>query len=299
MAYGTGKYVYEYQAGWAKIPEGWQWGNGAGAAVDAQDNVYLFNRTAHPVIVFDRNGNFLRSWGEGVFGRPHGVIVTPDQFVWGSDDVHHLIRKFDLNGKLIDQIGVKGQASDSGYIEAGDLMQRLNSIKRSAGPFNRPTKLVLAPWGEMYVSDGYGNASVHRFTGGGQYISTWGGAGHGPGQFFLPHGLAIDARERILVADRENSRVQLFSKDGKFLEEWTDVARPGDVAIDKEGTLYISESPKGVCIKDLDGKVLSRFDAVQDGILRNAHSLTVDSRGDIYVVEIAEGAPTIKKFVRQ
>jgi sugar lactone lactonase YvrE len=299
MAYGSGKFVYEYVPGWAKIPAGWKWGNGAGVAVDAQDNVFLFNRTDHPVIIFDRNGNFLRSWGEGIFDRPHGVFITPDQFVWGSDDAGHVIHKFDLNGKLITTMGVKGRASDSGYIHEGDLMQRLNSIKRSAGPFNRPTKLVVAPWGEMYVSDGYGNASVHRFTGDGKLITTWGGAGHGPGEFFLPHGLAIDGRERILVADRENSRVQIFAKDGKLLGEWADLARPGDVAIDQDGVIYISESPKGVCIKDLDGQVLSRFDAVQDKVLRNAHSLTVDSRGDIYVVEIAEGSPTIKKFVRQ
>ncbi|MCL4535967.1 MAG: peptidyl-alpha-hydroxyglycine alpha-amidating lyase family protein [Bacteroidetes bacterium] len=299
MSYGTGNYVYELVPDWAKLPAGWEWGHTSGAAADAQDNVYVFNRTAHPVIVYDRQGNFLRSWGEGIFSRPHGVFITPDQLVYGSDDMAHVIRKFDLQGRLLETMGTVGQPSDSGYVEKGDLMERLNSIKRGAGPFNRPTKLVVAPWGEKYVTDGYGNARVHRFTADGALIQSWGEPGHGPGEFFLPHGLAIDARERILVADRENSRVQIFSRDGKFLEEWTDLRRPGDIAIDKDGVLYISESPGAVCVKDLDGKVLSRFSAEEGRALRGAHSICVDSRGDLYVCEIATGSPTIKKFIRQ
>ena len=300
MSYGSGNYVYELVPDWGKLPAGWKWDHASGAAVDDRDNVFLFNRSEHPVIVFDRQGNFLRSWGEGIFNRPHGVFITPDQFVWGSDDMDHLVRKFDRDGHLLDTMGTKGKPSDSGYVEKGDLMERLNSIKRGAGPFNRPTKLIIAPWGERYVSDGYGNARVHRFTASGELIQSWGEPGHGPGEFFLPHGLAIDARERVLVADRENSRVQIFSRDGKLLGMWTDLSRAADIAIDRDGVVYIAEAgTKGVCIKDLDGKVLSRFSALEGGVVRSAHSLCVDSRCDLYVCEIAQGSPTIKKFARK
>ncbi len=299
MDYGTGKYVFDLVTDWAKQPAGWEWGHTSGTAVDAQDNVFVFNRTAHPVIIYDRQGNFLRSWGEGVFKRPHGVFITAEQHVWGSDDLAHVVRRFDLQGQLLETMGTPDQPSDSGYVEKGDLMERLNSIKRGASPFNRPTKLVIAPWGERYVSDGYGNARVHRFAADGALIQSWGEPGHAPGEFFLPHGLAIDPRGRVLVADRENSRMQLFSKDGKFLEAWTDLDRPGDVVIDRDGVVYISESPGGVCIKDLDGKVLSRFNARGEGKLRGAHSLCIDSHGDVYVGEIATGSPTVKKFVRK
>ncbi len=299
MLYGTGDYVYELVPDWAKLPAGWEWNHTSGAAVDAQDNVYVFNRSAHPVMVFDRDGNLLRTWGEGIFSRPHGVFVTPDQLVWGSDDMDHTVRKFTLDGRLMETMGTKGQPSDSGYVQQGPLAEQLKSIKRGAGPFNRPTKLVLAPWGERYVTDGYGNARVHRFAADGSLIGSWGQPGTGPGQFRLPHGLAVDSRERILVADRENSRVQIFTKEGQFLEEWNDLHTCGDVAIDKEDVVYISERPGRVCIRDLAGRVLSRFSGEEGQAMRNTHSLCVDSRGDIYTCEIATGSPTIKKFIRQ
>jgi DNA-binding beta-propeller fold protein YncE len=298
MIYGTGSYRYEHVPGWAKLPAGWVWGHGTGVAVDARDNVYFFNRTVHPVIVFDRVGSFLGSWGEGLFKRPHGVFITPDQFVWGADDGDHVISKFSLDGRLLKTLGVQGRPSDTGYVHEGDLARRLDSIQRAAGPFNRPTKLVVAPWGEMYASDGYGNARVHRYTADGTLIASWGEPGRAPGQFRLPHGLAVDAGGRLLVADRENSRVQLFSRDGDLLAVWNDLAKASDVAIDQDGVAYVSELPRGVCILDPDGNVLSRFDAVQDKVLRQAHALSVDSRGDLYAVEIAEGTPTLHKFAR-
>jgi hypothetical protein len=105
-------------------------------------------------------------------------------------------------------------------------------------------------------------------------------------------------RGRILVADRENSRVQLFSREGDWLGMWNDLAKASDVAIDQDGVAYVSELPSGVCLLDPDGSVISRFDAVKDSVLRQAHSLCIDSRGDIYVVEIAEGSPTLHKFAR-
>jgi DNA-binding beta-propeller fold protein YncE len=303
MSFGTGKYVYELVPDWAKIPAGWEWQPAAAAAVDAQDNVHVFIRGDHPVTVFDRSGNFLRSWGEGIFSRPHGIFITPDQLVWTADDVAHVLRKFDMQGRLLETMGTKGKPSDSGCVDEGDLMQRLNSIKRGAGPFNRPTKLVVAPWGERYVSDGYGNARVHRFTAEGALINSWGSPGHGPGEFFLPHGLAIDSRDRVLVADRENSRIQIFSREGKFLDQWTDLSRSGDLAISRDGVVYISESGNkemcGMCIRDLDGNVLSRFKVEKPKTLRAIHSFCIDSRGDIYVCEPRTGSPTIKKFVRK
>lgn len=303
LRFGSGDYRYELVPDWAKLPAGWLCEKNSGIAVDSDDNVYALSRGEHPVLVFDRHGNFLRSWGEGVFARSHGISIS-DEAAFCADDMDHTIRRFDLHGRLLETMGTKGQPSDTGYVlpkKLGDpgLLDRLLAIKRGAGPFNRPTKLIVAPWGERYATDGYGNARVHRFAADGSLIQSWGQPGTGAGQFCLPHSLVADARERILVADRENSRVQVFSKDGKFLEEWRDFSYPSDIAIGGDGVLFISEKgTKGVSIRDLDGKVLSQFSGEGDGVLRGAHSICVDSSGDLYIGETAAGSPSIKKFVR-
>jgi DNA-binding beta-propeller fold protein YncE len=300
MVFGSGKFTFERVGDWARLPAGWILDEVSGISVDAQDRVFAFQRAGHHVMVFDRDGAYLRHWGDGLFNRPHGITVAPDGSVWCTDDLTSVVQKYTANGELVLNLGTKGQGSDSGYIHQGDLPERLASIKRGAGPFNRPTHVALTPGGEFYVTDGYGNARVHRFAADGTLIQSWGEPGAGAGEFCLPHGAAVDTDGRVIVADRENSRVQVFTADGKFLEQWTDFCKPSDIVI-KDGIVYVGELMGRVSISDLDGKVLARLgEGAGRGspILPNAHSLCLDSRGDIYVGEVAPG-PRIEKFVRK
>ncbi|UCH58207.1 MAG: hypothetical protein JSV18_05975, partial [Candidatus Bathyarchaeota archaeon] len=153
--------------------------------------------------MFDREGNFLKSWGEGIFANPHGVYIDADDRVYCVDKMDHTVRKFTQNGELLLTLGTKEQPGEAG------------------AHFNRPTDIALSPSGEMFVSDGYGNSRLHRFSPEGEHILSWGEPGDGPSQFNLPHGIWVDRKGRVLVADRQNRRIQLFTQDGEFLEEWT------------------------------------------------------------------------------
>ena len=166
---GQGAFRYEVQLGWEQLPAGWSFVEVVGVVTDSAGNALVFNRGPHPLIVFDRHGRFLRSWGEGTFVRPHGIFIGPDDAVYCVDDTDHTVRKFTPEGRLLMTLGASGKFSDTG---ARSLDYR--TIVRSAEPFNFPTDLALSPGGEMYVSDGYGNARVHRFAADGRLIGSWG-----------------------------------------------------------------------------------------------------------------------------
>lgn len=298
MPYGSGEFTYELVPEWAKLPGGWKWDYTASVAVDREDNVWALSRGDHPVMVFDRHGNFVKSWGEGQFGRPHGISISPDQMVWVSDDAGHVVRKYSMDGTLLLTLGTQGQPSDSGYVLGPSHEEPQRTIKRGAGPFNRPTLAVVAPWGETYVSDGYGNARVHRFSAEGQLINSWGEPGAGPGQFQVVHGVAIDGRGRVLVMDRDNNRVQLFTRSGEFLDQWPGMKWPSYTVSDRAGRLFIAHRPQLVTIKDLDGNTLGGFGA--SDVLKSNHSIGLNSMGDIFIGESPRegGAPTLLKFAR-
>jgi glucose/arabinose dehydrogenase len=163
--------------GWERLPVGYSHPDVAAAAVDSRGDVYLFCRAEHPVLVYERDGRFLRSWGEGLFStRTHGITIGPDDSVYCVDDAGHSVRRFTRDGRLLQTIGPSGVPSDSGY-DGADL----TTIVRGAPPFNRPTNLAVAPSGDLYVSDGYGNARVHRFTPDGRLLASWGEPGTRPG----------------------------------------------------------------------------------------------------------------------
>jgi DNA-binding beta-propeller fold protein YncE len=306
MIVGQGSYQYEPLPNWEQLPSGWSHGDVAGVATDSQDRVYVFNRSEHPLIVYDRDGKFLTSWGEGVFTRPHGITITADDIIWLADDSDHTVRKCTLEGEILQTLGTKNQPSDSGYTGGN-----LSSIVRGAGPFNRPTRLSLAPSGDLYVSDGYGNARVHRFSGSGEYIQSWGEPGDGPGQFHLPHSVWAHTDGRVFVCDRENDRIQIFSPTGEHLTTWTNVTRPGDLFIDKDNRVYVGEMAwnKGekslagrtwpetrsakLSVRDLDGNVIATWGGddpcAVDGI-SSPHGIWVDSAGNIYVGEVTHTA---------
>ncbi len=323
---GDGAFRYRAVAGWAQLPPGWNFVDAVGVATDSKGNVLVFNRGGHPVIVFDRDGRFLRSWGEGQFVRPHGITIGPDDAVYCVDDFDHTVHKYTLDGQRLFTLGTSGQRSDTG---ATTIDYR--NIRRAAGPFNLPTNLALAPNGEMYISDGYGNARVHRFSPDGQWMASWGEPGAGPGQFHVPHGIAVDRHATVYVADRENSRLQLFSAAGEYVAEWTDVARPCQVFIDAADNVFVAElgyragmfpgnepppgSPTGgrASVFDSVGKLQARWGGGDNpctpGDFFAPHDVWVDRFGDLYIGEVTYSAggnrglvpadcPPLQKFIR-
>jgi sugar lactone lactonase YvrE len=308
MVAGEGRLTYELVPDWEQLPAGWSHPDVAGVAVDSQDQVYVFNRGAHPVIVYDKDGRFLRSWGEGIFSRPHGITINND-VVYCADDTDHTVRAFRLDGTLLWTLGTLNKPSDTGYRPEGP--SNLLSIHRGAGPFNRPTRLAVAPNGDLYVSDGYGNARIHRFSPGGELRQSWGEPGDGPGQFHLPHSVWVHTDGRVFVCDRENDRVQIFSPTGELLAIWTDLTRPGDLLIDGRGLVYVGEmawqaggiSMAGkrhpetrsarMTIRDLDGRLLVSWggpDPCEPGSFASPHGICLDSCGDLYVSEVTHTA---------
>ncbi|MFQ5841463.1 MAG: hypothetical protein ACE5I8_03410, partial [Thermodesulfobacteriota bacterium] len=224
----TNGFRYEVIEGWEQLPAGYVHRDVDGVAVDSRDRLYLITRGDARVIVYERDGTFVMSWGEDIFTpRTHGITVGPDDSVYTVDDGDHAVRKFTQDGKEIMVIGTPGVPSDTGY----DKKKGLASITHGGPPFNRPTNVAIASNGELYVCDGYGNARVHRFTADGTLVQSWGEPGTGPGQFNLPHGICIAADGRVLVADRENDRIQLFGPDGEYLDQWTHLQRPTDIFI--------------------------------------------------------------------
>jgi streptogramin lyase len=309
MRYGNGKYTYELVEPWAKLPKGESLVDVCGISIDSEDRVYVFNRSNRPMIVFDREGNEISSWGEKLFKRPHGSCLTADGHIYLTDDYRHVVYKFSKEGDLMMTIGNKDQPSDTGYRSGLDIFERISSIKQAAGPFNRPTGVALSSTGDIFVTDGYGNARVHRFSPDGKLLLSWGEPGPGKGQFRLPHNIWIDKEDKIWISDRENSRIQKFDTEGKFLDQWTDFIRPTHVFMDKDETVYVSELCRRISIFKKDGTLLARWGNenhdMENPLLVGPHVICVDSQGSLYVGEVAKafgkvdrGARAIQKFAR-
>jgi DNA-binding beta-propeller fold protein YncE len=287
---GSGKYRYELTESWAQLPQGYAFGNTSAVATDSQDRVYVFQRKDPPVMVFERDGKHLGSWGIGAFANPHGIYIASD-IVYLTDRDDSVCLMYTLDGKPLQVLGKRGAHSDTGCEKPGEL------VPRSAGPFNYPTEMVPSPSGNLYVTDGYRNARVHRFDADGRLLGSWGHPGKKePDHFHLPHSLVVDKAGLVYVCDRENNRIQVFAADGKFLTIWPDLRRPLDISIDRDGMFCISEggvsglSPR-VSIMDPQGHVVARWDSL------SAHGSWIDGRGDIYMALGSRNR--IDKYVRQ
>lgn len=285
---GSDGFTYEALDQWESMPAGSRLIECPGVAVDSQDRVYVMTRNQDsPVVVFDRDGTWLRSFGQDTFSeRTHGISIGPDGFVYCADDGTHTVTKFTPEGELVMTIGTPGQPAK----------------KWGGEPFNRPTHAAVSPaTGDIYVSDGYGNSRVHKFSPEGRLLTSWGEPGIDAGQFIRPHNVAVDAQGRVYVADRECHRVQIFDADGGFITMWSNIHRPDGMTIGPDGNIYIGElngipgvddAPglgHRVSVLSQDGKLLARFGDPEEGEAPGQfiapHGIAVDSRGDIYVAE--------------
>jgi DNA-binding beta-propeller fold protein YncE len=249
--------------------------------------VYLFNRSDHPLIVLDRDGNFITSWGEGVLDDAHGLHIDDDENIYLPVKNSHVVQKYDRSGNLLMTLGEWYKPSDTGW--SGNTEE---PALRAAGPFNRPSDVSISPDGYLYISDGYGNARVHKFDKDGNLLNSWGAPGKTePGEFHVPHGVWVHTDGRVFVADRENNRVQIFTQEGEFLTQWTGFARPCDFFIDENNVVFIPELDGFLSIVDIDGTVISRWDGPFGA---TAHAVWVDSHGDLYINQHLEGQRLLK-----
>ena len=285
---GSNTYRYEELSDWEQLPAGLDLGEVVDIAVDGRDNVYIFSRGDHPVLVFKRDGQFIRSWGKGLFKRPHGITIDKNNILYCVDDDGHWIGRFTAEGKLLSSIGTRSQGA----------------VAQSGEPFNRPTKVAFDPrTSDLYIADGYGNARVHKFSVEGKHLFSWGEYGTDPGQFNLPHSVCTDSEGKVYVADRENHRIQIFDDQGNYLTQLNNMHRPCGLHI-ADDLLYIGQLPPqlpvnagypniGVCVSihDVTGKRLARLGDARlgesPGQFIAPHGLAVDSRGDIYVGEVS------------
>ncbi len=273
---------------WCKLPYGMTFKNDAtSVAVDSKDNVYVFCRGPVPLFIFDSEGNYINSWGEGEFLRPHGICLDKNDDLYLIDDQGHMIEKRTKEGKLIFRLGEKGKSS----------------VRQSGDIFNLPTDAIVDPDnGDIFISDGYGNSRVHKFDTEGNYIKSWGEPGSDEGKFSLPHNIAITSDKRLIVADRENFRLQIFDTEGNFLDQWH-IHHPMSVTTDRKDNIYVGEMGPppvqegvknlGNCVSILnsEGKLIERLGDELPGSNDNQfvapHGIAVDSNGSIYVAEVA------------
>jgi hypothetical protein len=322
---GAGELLFEPVPNWAQMPVDVSIVEAVGVSVDSHDRVFVFNRGGPAVVVLNREGQFLNAWGDGCFVRPHGIWIAADDTLYLTDDLGHRVQQFTADGELLRTIGPSGEPSATG-VEGFDYRQ----ITHGAEPFNLPTNAIVTSDGEIFVADGYGNARIHRFSPDGDLIMSWGEPGVADGQFCVPHGLGVDEQGILYVADRENSRIQLFNRDGELQDIWTDVIRPCEVFIGSDQLVYIAElggraglfpwlksSPQALggrlSIFSRRGELIARWGGGNDPTslcdFYAPHDICVDSQGSVYLSEVQLSAakasgddasqwPTLRKFRR-
>ena len=281
-------------------PAPWNFGQVSGVAINSNGNVLVLHRGAHPILEFESSGKLVRSWGDelvsdgkvftvapefqvegrtihsAVYGPAgciacgaHAIRVDREGSIWLVNASGHVVYKMNQQGEVIMQLGTKG-VSGTGH-----------------DTFNLPTDVAFAPSGDIYVSDGYANERVVRFSPDGKYLMEWGKRGTGPGEFTLPHNLAIDAQGRVYVTDRENQRIQVFDSNGKFLKEWAGVGGISALFMTKDQQLWAGDG-----LFDLDGNLLGSLPRPSGG----AHGVVATDSGDVYLAQLSG---TIKKFVKE
>ena len=286
--------AYQVVHGWPILPDGFALGQVTGVEVDSHDKVFVFHRGARPILCFEGStGKLLASWGEGMFGSAHGLTVDHEDNVWVTDARRHQVLKFSNDGKLLQTLGAQDVPGLDGK------------------HFNKPTDVAVAPNGDIYVADGYGNSRIAKFDAGGKFLLDWGSPGDQPGQFQEPHGMTLDDEGRVYIADRGNSRVQVFTSEGKHLRQWksAELGRPWGIAFSRDRFLYVADGgdlrpqppDRGRVLRlDLDGRILEEWGSFgsYDGQFYWAHDVAVGADGDVYVTDVNVGM-RVQKFERR
>ena len=242
---GSGDFKYELVDSWPNMPRYWEFAVASDVYVNSKDELHVFSRGLHPLTIWDKDGNFISSWGEGTFSNnEHGIYITKEDTIWLVDSWFHIATEHNPDGTLIRTIGNKLQPSET----------------YNGNPFNMPTGLTISSKGDIFISDGYGNKRVHKFDPNGELIKSWGTFGDKESQFAIVHNLEFDSNDRLFVCDRENNRIQIFDDEGNYLEEWNDLLMPGDLWI-KDDIVYVCEQTEagGVSIWTIDGDLITRW----------------------------------------
>jgi DNA-binding beta-propeller fold protein YncE len=296
-------------ANWAKMPAGRFWGAAAGVDIDPDGkSVWVAERCgqnscadskADPILKFDANGKLVKSFGGGMFVFPHGIAVDRAGNVWvtdgqGKDGRGQQVIKFSPDGKVLMRLGRAGVAG------AGH------------DTFNMPSDVLVAPNGDIFVADGHGGMSndrIVKFDSNGKYLKEWGMKGTAPGQFDIPHALAMDSQGRLFVGNRNNNRIDLFDRDGKFLTSWPQFSRPSGIYIDAKDTIYVTDSESESVSKNHNGwKRGIRIGSAKDGSVKYfipdpvdksdttsaAEGVAADKDGIIYGAEV--GPRTLMRY---
>lgn len=286
---GAGSHQFEVVENWPSMPEGVTFGQVVEIVVDRQDRVFIFHRGQPSPLIFSKAGDYLGSWAENAHWRDiHGVSVAADdagEYFIVVDRAGHMVSRCDLDGVVAWTVGTPDTPGQDG------------------APFYLPTDACVAPNGDVYVSDGYGNNRVHQYSAGGEHIRSWGVRGVGQGQFNLPHAVRVIDRNgepTLYVCDRQNHRVQLFTLDGRYIAKVAGVRQPCDIIVDDEGVRYVAELQSRITLLDQDDFVLARIGGEkkpEPGFFVAPHTVWLDSERSMYVGEVLEGQ-RVSKFTR-
>ena len=286
MLVGSGTRQYEVVENWPAMPDGTSWDQVVEIVVDSQDRVFIFHRGKPSPMIFNTAGEYQGTWPENDHWRDiHGVTIGSDsdgEYFIVVDRNRHLVSRTTLDGEVVWTIGTPDTPGTDGQ------------------PFDRPTDSGIAPNGDVYISDGYGNSRVHQFTSAGEHVRSWGTKGVGPGQFNLVHAVRVIERngEPVLyVCDRENHRIQIFTLDGEFITKLTGVKQPTDIVVDAEGVRYVPELQHRLTILDPTDTVIARIGGeskAEPGFFVAPHTVWFDSEGSLYVGEVLEGKRVTK-----
>lgn len=300
-------FAYELVPEYGTFPDEFEFSMYSGGCCDKEDNLFMMCRDIeHPVVMLDSKGNYVKSFGQGLFKEVHSLCVTPQDTLLCVDTGLHVVRELTRDGEWIRDLGNLGHPSDSGFEQNyWRRMQRkgkivptdvlfdkgwsfwmgAQTIKRAAPPFNRPTGVCVGPTGDIFVSDGYGNTAIHRFSSDGTLLKTWGGPGDAPGKFYIPHSLWVDRFNRIWVGDREANSIHVFDDNGEIIAYMNeDLYQPTAIWAD-DMYIYVAERGGGLTIFNMEIELEAQIGFYNSPI--RAHGMCGNSKGELFLMPLS------------